>query len=211
MRLPKYLMLLAAFAALSAHAAKLPIPSLPATITTPGDYYFVADMYYTTPPNIGNQTDYAITVNASGPVTIDMRGFKLSGQPSANGIFIGSDNVTIKHGIIQGFAEGVEAYQVVKATLDGIRFTDGQEFQCIVLLYVNDSLIKDCDFTDQKNGNPAIADESSTTGNNYINDKVTGQNPLFMVSYATRAGINPAIMTLNIKVNVPGGPSTSTP
>jgi hypothetical protein len=106
MKLHTYLLLLSGFVALSAHAAKLPIMALPATITVPGDYYFPSDLNYTVP------VDFAIVVNAPGPVTIDMKGFTLRG--SAQAIQILSDNVTVKNGTITGFERGIEASHVYR-------------------------------------------------------------------------------------------------
>ena len=94
--------------ALSAHAAWITITSLPVTITQPGDYYFVSDIYEPTLFQVP-----AITVNAPGPVVIDLRGFALVGpEYNANnsaGVLIQSNDVTVQNGSIEGFLEQVGA------------------------------------------------------------------------------------------------------
>jgi len=83
-----------------------------ATITKPGNYYFVANMYYAATTEPGAISTVAITVNAAGPVTINMRGFSLTGpsQQFLDGYYtnpvaisINSGNVTVKNGSIAGF------------------------------------------------------------------------------------------------------------
>jgi len=60
-------------ASLSAHAVEIPIPSLPATITKPGTYYFAANMYYAVTVEPAPLSPVAITVNSTGPVTVSGR------------------------------------------------------------------------------------------------------------------------------------------
>jgi hypothetical protein len=125
----------------------------------------------------------AITVNATGPVVIDMRGFTLQGQtryhfPASDyfptGILIQSSNVTVINGTILGFWNGVVApatYPITYLTgidLESILFdssdNDGSSFN-----YVNNSVVRNCQYVYNYAG---ISDWYSQTGNIYINDKV---------------------------------------
>jgi hypothetical protein len=89
----------------------IPITSLPLTIKTPGYYYLVSNMYYSA---TSQSNRVAITVNSPG-VTIDLRGYSLSGPAQAVitvpqylnlnpvGILLQSSNTTVKNGAIVGF------------------------------------------------------------------------------------------------------------
>jgi hypothetical protein len=78
------ILLLALFASFAAagqpanNPLQTPISTLPVVITKPGYYYLVANLFFTMPTPSSQTT--AITVNAPGPVVIDMRGFTLQGQ-----------------------------------------------------------------------------------------------------------------------------------
>ena len=90
---------------------RIPITSLPLTITSPGYYYLLSDTYYN-PTSLTNRI--AITVLSPG-VTIDLRGYSLTGPFQAEitvpeflnlnpvAISIQSSNVTVKNGTISGF------------------------------------------------------------------------------------------------------------
>jgi hypothetical protein len=197
--------------ALSAHGAEIakstPIPSLPAIITKPGNYYFVANMYYAITFEPGPISPVSITVNAPGPVTIDMRGFTLSGpgQQFLNGwytnpigIVIESSNVTILNGSITGYLSGILASGYTYPNpvnylsgidLENITFKNGAEFGCVGFSYVNNSVVRNCDFSQQTDyGDPALSDSLSQTGNNYINDKVNNDNS-FSISHGFENGL----------------------
>ena len=103
----------AAFAilsALAAHSAEIPITYLPYTISGPGTYVFKSNLYYAAPfLSSSSPLSYAITVNAPGPVIIEMRGFTMSAPPESsnvNGAIIPcaidilSSNVTVRNGSI---------------------------------------------------------------------------------------------------------------
>ena len=174
----------------SLQAAWIPVPSLPATITKPGEYYFVGNMYEPTPSLTGAP---AITVNApTGAVVIDMRGFTLTGPEyygsASYGILIQSNNVTIQNGTIEGFMYQVEAgvqnqYPTVSITgvnLRNLYFTACGECS-LSFSNVNSSVVKDCTLTFVSTGfsgtpGPLIQDGGSTTGNSYINDKFVGKS-----------------------------------
>jgi hypothetical protein len=197
-RMKKFFLPVAALAilsALSAHAAEFPtstpITSIPVTITKPGNYYFVANMYVTNGAT-------AITVNAPGPVTIDMRGFSLTGAipgsgpfgVSGGGVHIESSNVEILNGTIVGGFNGVAAYSTTSQpspylsgiVLEKLTFKQ-QASNSLNFFNINNSLVKDCDFTQGEDGigeggavDGIIADEGSQTGNRYVNDLIV-QSP----------------------------------
>jgi hypothetical protein len=182
-------------AILSSHAAPIaapfltPISTVPMTITKPGHYYLVGNIFFTLPTI--TSPSVAITVNATGPVVIDMRGFTLQGQTRYHfptndvfptGVMIHSNNVTVINGTIEGFWNGVIAsssttYPTTYLTgidLEGLTFAgtdnDGSAFS-----YVNNSIVRNCSYVNNYAG---IDDSGSMTGNTYINDKVVGsQNP----------------------------------
>ena len=212
-------LLLLAFASLSlpAYAEPLaavtfiPIPSLPTIITKPGNYYFVANMYFqvasATAPSV------AITVNAPGPVTIDMRGFTLSSQtrflfqpgyvtvdPTA--ISILSSDVTVRNGEISGFWNGLLAAGTGNASvgtylsrihLEKVKFL-ASDNEAVGLTKVNNSVVRDCDFTETYAG---IQDYGSQTGNTYINDKVGNANDLYQFHIQSFIN-NPIVYTINV-------------
>jgi hypothetical protein len=196
----KNTLLLAALAILSASSQAVEIPvniakpisSLPVTITKPGNYYFVADMYFALLASSNPNIQWAITVDAPGPVTIDMRGFTLSSPPEQGSpsyiipgaVNILSSNVTVRDGSIRGFLGGIWAQSNTPATylsgidLENISFPGGTQSASIDFRFINGGLVRNCDFTQQVIGNPAINDGGSKTGNNYLNDKVNGLNML---------------------------------
>jgi hypothetical protein len=168
--------------------AESPIASLPATITKPGTYYFVANMYESTP-----LWPTAITVNAPGPVTIDLRGFTLTGPEyygiSSIGFLIQSNDVTIENGTIAGFMYQVQtgspSYQYPPVPIAGISllhlFFAAPGEAAITFQAANSSVVKDCVFNFVSTGfsgtpGPLIQDAGSTTGNSYINDRFLGKS-----------------------------------
>ena len=180
----KRLLTLALLSALSAHAAWIPITALPVTITVPGNYYFVSNMYEPTPV-----WATAITVNAPGPVVIDLRGFELVGPEGyasgSSGILIQSNDVTIENGSIEGFMDQLQAVLQTYPyePMTGIRllnlyFTGCGEYS-VSFEKVNNGVVRDCIFTFLNTGfsgtpGPLILDGGSATGNSYINDKFLG-------------------------------------
>ncbi len=77
---------------------RIPISALPFTISQPGSYYLTGDLTAT--------GTAGITVNADD-VTIDLMGYRLIGDGSANiGINLtGRSNVTIRNGTVRGFGD----------------------------------------------------------------------------------------------------------
>lgn len=181
---PLLIALLALASPIYAQTAQIstPISTVPMVITKPGHYYFVANLYFTLPTPTSPPT--AITVNATGPVVIDMRGFTLNGGtrydfPTAGyitidptGILIQSCNVTVENGEVRGFWNGITASGSASAYLTGINLeglsfilsgNDGTGFS-----YVNSSTVKNCQYIYNYAG---AEDGFSQTGNSYINDK----------------------------------------
>jgi hypothetical protein len=175
-----------------------PIASLPITITKPGYYYFVSDMY--TYPTFATPAGSApaITVNAPGNVTIDLNGFTLSGPLQAfvdgwyanpPGMAIQSSNVTIKNGTIAGFYSPLTAsgqysggvqYYISNVNIQSVTFTDGGYLNSLKFLSVNKSIVRDCRFGAPEGFSSKIYDAGSQTGNRYINDTFDGPyiNPI---------------------------------
>lgn len=210
-------LILAFTAILSSHAAPIavplitPISTLPLVITKPGHYYLVGNVFFNMPTTTSPTT--AITVNAPGPVVIDMRGFTLEGQTRYHfpekdyfptGILIQSNNVTVINGTIEGFWNGVIASGIVGTwngsvyvptifltgiDLEGLTFSgtdnDGSAFD-----YVNNSIVRNCLYVDNYAG---VNDSGSTAGNTYINVKsVHSMNPQwsFMVEGSVLNPVN---------------------
>jgi hypothetical protein len=178
----KNTLLIALLALASPIYAQTPISTIPVVITKPGHYYFVSNLYFTLPTPVSPPV--AITVSASKPVVIDMRGFTLTGGqrynfPSFNtfyptGILILSSNVTVENGEVSGFwnavlASGSTAAYFTGINLEKITFlssgNDGSFFT-----YVNNSTVRNCQYINNYGG---VYDRDSQTGNSYINDKVS--------------------------------------
>ena len=194
----------------AAVAAPQPIPALPATITQPGEYYFVGNMFYNNQAQVQSSTTAAaaITVNApGGPVVIDMRGFTLTGleynATYSIGYLIQSNEVMIQNGSIDGFLEQITnestsyfspVTPVAEIYLLNLFFTKCGE-QALQFYNVNSSTIRNCTFTMVNagfDGEPGavIVDQGSATGNNYVNCKVTGHSfapttQVFAITQAT--------------------------
>ena len=82
-----------------------PVTSLPAIITTQGLYCLTGNLA------TSQYSGAAVTINANN-VTLDLNGWKIGGQAAgtgtvANGIYSTANNVTVKNGIIRGFATGI--------------------------------------------------------------------------------------------------------
>jgi hypothetical protein len=75
------------------------ITSLPKTITAPG-FYYVAN-------NLTCPSGNGITVN-SDDVTIDLMGFRLSGNPASHGISGSTHNVEVRNGTLSGWNHAID-------------------------------------------------------------------------------------------------------
>jgi parallel beta-helix repeat protein len=77
------------------------ITSLPKTITAPGFYYVAGNL--TCPSGNG------ITVN-SDDVTIDLMGFRLSGNSASHGISGSTNNVEVRNGTLSGWNHAIDLW-----------------------------------------------------------------------------------------------------
>ena len=100
------------FAFLPAHAETTlctVLSTFPATISSPGVYCLESD------PSLSISTGAAITINANN-VTLDLNSHRLGALAAgtatqAIGIYaLNHTNITIKNGIVRGFAVGIENY-----------------------------------------------------------------------------------------------------
>jgi hypothetical protein len=188
----------------AAKSTSIPISALPFNIKAPGTYVLTGNLTLAPNGTVGGIT-FAITVDAPGPVTIDMRGFTLSSSPVqisplyfiTGAVNILSSNVTVMNGAIKGFvvgisADGYKASNVSPATflsgidLEKLSFLGGtqiggtQSVLSVGFEFVNYGLVRNCDFRQQSPGT-AIDDIGSATGNSFVNDKLSGLNGFSVV------------------------------
>jgi hypothetical protein len=189
----------------------IPITSLPLTITTPGYYFLLSDISFT-PTSMSNRI--AITVSSPN-VTIDLRGYSLSGPGQAfitlpedlnlnpEGIAIHSSNVIVKNGTISGFFFQLDAgpsgtdgqTYLDKIAITNVKFTEGGD-QSINLGLVNNAIVSNCSFGPVPE--PAVIDAGSQTGNRYINDSFSGSSNGSFISIISRV---PMILNTQPKAN----------
>ena len=188
---------------------RIPITSLPLTITSPGYYYLLSDIYYT-PTSLTNRV--AITITCPG-VTIDLRGHSLTGPFQAEitvpeyfnldpvAILIVSSIVTVKNGTISGFFFQLEAgppsgnlvpTYLSNLLIADVEFADGGDWS-MSLGNVNNSIVSNCTFG--YTPLTTISDGGSQTGNRYINDIFSRSNPISMYSQV------PMILNIQPKAN----------
>ena len=135
---------------------RIPISSLPHTISTSGSYYITGDL---------NSTGSGITVNTNN-VSIDLMGYSLIGPGSGTnyGVYMhGRDNVEVRNGTIRDFGDrGIvedskndgENHRII-----GIRAISNGESG--IILSGKNNTIKDCNAEDNA-GNGIIAGPCST-------------------------------------------------
>ena len=148
---------------------RIPISSVPITITTSGSYYFTEDLTYSL------TTGQAIAVNVDN-VTIDLMGFSLIGPGIASGsnygIYMnGRRNVTIRNGTVRAFGE----YGIMEGS-----YVTGRDHHVLnmraigngstgIFLYGRSHLVKGC--TAAENGDYGIlTDYGSVVIHNTVND-----------------------------------------
>jgi hypothetical protein len=187
----------------------IPITSLPLTITTPGYYYLLSDIYFT-PTSMSNRI--AITVNSSN-VTIDLRGHSFSGPFQAEitvpeyfnlnpvGMDLVGSNITVKNGTISGFfyqlsigSGSAQAY-ATNITITDVKFTGAGE-QSLSLGNVNSSIVSNCSFGFAPQ--TSVIDDGSQTGNRYINDTFSGSDGVSPISISGDVQI---ILSIQPKAN----------
>jgi hypothetical protein len=116
--------------ALSAPAADIQMTSLPFNITAPGTYVLTGDLSFA----LGNgQAAIYVTTPVPGPVTIDLKGFTITGSGggySVSGILVGyygaynAYPVTVRNGMIKNFGNGVWIYIQTDVTVKNVAFYD---------------------------------------------------------------------------------------
>jgi hypothetical protein len=141
------------------------ISSLPYTITTPGFYYVTG--------NLNCASGDGITVN-SNDVTIDLMGFRLSGNPSGSGIYMNArKNVEIRNGSITGCNVGIICAGSSGANNRIINVRAEANNLSGIISNGSGTLIKGCHLAD--NGNTGMWVEiSATIHGNVINNCGTG-------------------------------------
>jgi hypothetical protein len=197
MRIPRLLFI--AFGlfldALSTQAAPpATISSLPHTITASGTYVLAGNL---SSSDSTNAAAIRIQTNIPGPVTVDLKGFTLTGGGGNSvGIGIGilagttesnSYPITIQNGTLANFAFGVWAQcgtgiGLSQVTVRNLSIdTNGQDAgnggTGVLFRMVASSTISNCTF---HAGSFGIEDVNSLGGNRYINDRFVSTNPLFI-------------------------------
>ena len=156
---------------------RIPISSLPYTISNSGSYYITGDL---------TATGTGITVNADN-VTIDLMGFSLIGPGSGTnyGIYMnGRSNVEIRNGTVRNFN-----YGIIENSINGkehrfidVRLVSNGEYG--MYLRGTGYLVKDC--TAGENGSTGISagNGSTVTGNTAYNNGHSATSSV----YGIRAG-----------------------
>ena len=126
---------------------RIPIDSLPFTINASGSYYLTACL---------SSTTTGIHVNC-GDVTIDMKGFTITGPGDTGSVGINlygnHDNIHIFDGTIKSFSSGISAGTSTSdapenITVKNVKFFDTSEWG--LYLFANSCIITDCSFFDGK-------------------------------------------------------------
>ena len=143
---------------------RIPISSLPYTISTSGSYYITGDLTLT------DTTVHGITVNADN-VTIDLMGYSLIGPDSGSnpGIYMnGRSNVEVRNGtvrdfgsdgIYEGASSGAKGHRII-----AVRAVSNGRYG--IFLYGAGNLVKDCTVTENGGSGMRIMGGLSTvTGN----------------------------------------------
>ncbi len=136
------------------------ITSLPYTITAPGFYYLTGNL--TCPSGNG------ITVN-SDDVTIDLMGFRLSGNTSSTGIYMnGRKNVEIRNGTLRGWNNAIHEFSSSGVNHRVINVRAEENFSGIILNAVG-SLVKGCTAANNKSGSGIEIFAGTVSGNQVRN------------------------------------------
>jgi hypothetical protein len=166
---------------LSAHAANIPISTLPFTITAPGTYVLTGDL---TSSSAGNAI--SVGMGIQGPVIVDLKGFKITGPGEDSiGVSIGFNvpgsatdtnpfPITVRNGTISNFGFGVLAEHKNSPsdiTVQKIVFNTSENSENngagVFFYLVHSSTISNCTFN---GGAYGIQDSLSGGGNSYNND-----------------------------------------
>jgi hypothetical protein len=181
--------------AITAQAANIQITSLPFTIGAPGTYVITGNLSFTapTPPNASTYyTAISVPTNLPGPVILDLKGFTLTSNganvAASIGVGIGGNfagpfvpnafPITVRNGILNSFAVGIDALQAYPGSVSPTPLTNIQitNMTCsllqapvansngIIFGGVHSSTIKNCTFNNCTFG---TEDLSSAGGNQY--------------------------------------------
>ncbi|MFP6906018.1 MAG: hypothetical protein VCG02_12420, partial [Verrucomicrobiota bacterium] len=134
----------ASLAAIEATEPRVPITSVPYTITQPGSYYLVSNLLSTTD---------GIIIQVSG-VTVDLMGFSITGDNTGAtdyGILLSGpgsiEDVVIKGGVITGFNDGLYG-SMSNSRVENMRFSkassDGVELRATNPGYCNGNTFSNC-------------------------------------------------------------------
>jgi hypothetical protein len=135
------------------------ITSLPKTITAPGFYYLGG--------NLTCSEGNGITVSVSD-VTIDLMGFRLSGNSSSDGIFGTENNVEVRNGTLSGWNHAININGVGNRMIN----LRARENTHGIYLLGSDHLVKGC--SAQDNTNTGILAYGSTISNNLVSTSSSG-------------------------------------
>ncbi|MFC1857041.1 right-handed parallel beta-helix repeat-containing protein [Thermodesulfobacteriota bacterium] len=162
---------------------KIPISSLPFTISSSGSYYLTGDL---------NTTDKGITINADN-VTIDLMGYSLIGPGSGEeyGInFMEKSNIEIRNGTIRNFGRaGIYEPSTGsggKHRVIGVRVLSNGSYGGIILASPG-CLVKDCLVCDNQGNGIVTYGYSTITGNNVSYNQ---QDGISVNNYNTVTGNN---------------------
>jgi hypothetical protein len=167
---------------------RIPITSVPFTITNSGSYYLTGNLgngivYVKVGPIYVPENTLAgtngITILANN-VTVDLSGYALTGIPGSssatNGIYIGTvTNVTICHGSIAEFGNGIYApANVVNARVTGLNLSD-----CVysgIFINADSSLVESCMVNNAGNYGILAAQVRDSTAQNCVDNAINAFN-----------------------------------
>jgi hypothetical protein len=158
---------------------RIPITSVPYTISQSGSYYLTKNL---------TATGTAITVNADD-VTVDLCGFSLTGNNTGSGIYMTDRiNVEIRNGTIRNFSYGINDDYIMMVSngtstnhrVIGVRALSNVNFG--IKLYGPNNEVRDCSASN--NGTSAsgssifgisVGNNSTVTGNTVSNNGTSAQ------------------------------------
>jgi len=171
---------------------RIPITSVPYTISQSGSYYLTKNM---------TAAGTAITVNADD-VTIDLRGFSLTGNNTGSGVYMTDRiNVEIRNGTIRNFNYGINDDYIMMVSngtstnhrVIGVRALSNAQFG--IKLYGPNNEVRDCSASN--NGTSAsgsnifgisVGNNSTVTGNTANNNGGSAQFNAFVFGITASTG-----------------------
>ena len=171
----------------------IPISSVPFAITAPGTYVLTGNL--TTGQVDSIYQAILIGTNIQGPVVLDLKGFKLTGN-NVSAISIGSGTapntypITIKNGITSGGLDtnpGGVPFPATEITIANVTFLGSG----ITFNQVSSSTVKNCTFQEV-----GIHDFGSPGGNRYINLTFINNRTGALIVSPTNEGQSASVLTL---------------